>query len=137
MLEHLRSASSWRSMARGYLFQLWAVKLAGFLPEMHVCLGCGDWLEDPEHPSRRFSVASAPVCIATIAAARCDLSSNWEMSPESRTIAQEILPSPIGQLTERTWTQSTAADLRRFLAQQIESHIERKLVTVPVLEAAA
>ena len=45
--------------------------------------------------------------------------------------------SPIGQLEERSWTQSTAADLRRFLIQQIESHIERRLVTAPVLEAAA
>ena len=59
------------------------------------------------------------------------------MSPESRALAEEILHSPIGQLPERPWTQATAADLRRFLAQQIESHIERKLITVPVLEAAA
>jgi len=27
-----------------------------------------------------------------------------------------------------------AADLRRFLVQQIEAHVERKLVTAPLLE---
>ena len=32
------------------------------------------------------------------------------------------------------WTQSTAADLRRFLVQQMESHGERRLVTVRMLE---
>ena len=42
-----------------------------------------------------------------------------------------------GQLTDRPWTQATAADLRRFLAQQMETQIERKLITFPVLEAAA
>ena len=32
------------------------------------------------------------------------------------------------------WSQATAADLRRFLVQQIEAHVERQLVTAPVLE---
>ena len=53
-----------------------------------------------------------------------------------RAIAEEILHTPIGQLTERVWGQTTAADLRRFLAQQMEAQIERKLITFPVLEAA-
>ena len=61
----------------------------------------------------------------------------WELAPESRSLAEEILRSPIGELRPRPWTQATAADLRHFLAQQMESHIERKLITVPVLEAAA
>jgi DNA repair protein RecO (recombination protein O) len=38
-------------------------------------------------------------------------------------------------LTQRDWNQQTAADLRRFLVRQIEEHVERKLVTVPLLEA--
>ncbi|HVV44036.1 MAG TPA: hypothetical protein VHC72_02495, partial [Bryobacteraceae bacterium] len=66
-----------------------------------------------------------------------DLRNTWELSPESRAIAEEILHTPIGQLADRAWSQSTAADLRRFLAQQMESQIERKLITFPVLEAAA
>jgi DNA repair protein RecO (recombination protein O) len=57
------------------------------------------------------------------------------VSPESLTIAEEMLKQPVAQLTPRVWTKQTASDLRRFLVRQIEEHIERKLVTVPILEA--
>ena len=50
-------------------------------------------------------------------------------------MAEEILRKPVAQIGQTAWTRETCADLRRFLAQQIESHIERKLITVPVLEA--
>jgi DNA repair protein RecO (recombination protein O) len=46
-----------------------------------------------------------------------------------------MLKKPVGQLSPREWTKETAADLRRFLIRQIEQHIERRLITVPVLEA--
>ena len=65
-----------------------------------------------------------------------DLRNTWELDTDSRALAEEILHKPIGQLDPRPWTQSTASGMRRFLAQQIESHIERKLITLPVLEAA-
>ncbi len=55
------------------------------------------------------------------------------LSAESRDIAMEILERPIMQLTARTWTRTTAADLKRHLVRSIEEHIERKLLTVPLL----
>jgi hypothetical protein len=42
---------------------------------------------------------------------------------------------PVGQIAPAAWSQETASDLRRFLIQQIEIHIERRLITAPVLEA--
>ncbi len=54
---------------------------------------------------------------------------------ESRAIAIEMLKTPIGALAPRDWSKSTAADLRRFLVRQIEEHVERKLLSVPLLEA--
>ncbi|MCX6620927.1 MAG: DNA repair protein RecO [Acidobacteria bacterium] len=57
------------------------------------------------------------------------------VSRESRAIAEEMLLKPIGQLTQREWSKTTAADLRRFLIRQVEEHTERKLLTVPLLEA--
>ncbi len=45
-----------------------------------------------------------------------------------------MLRTPVAQLAGRDWTQSTAADLRRFLVQQMEEHADRRLVTVRVLE---
>jgi DNA repair protein RecO (recombination protein O) len=55
--------------------------------------------------------------------------------PESLSIAEEMLKLPVAQLTPRNWTKQTAADLRHFLVREIENHVERKLVTVPILEA--
>jgi DNA repair protein RecO (recombination protein O) len=55
---------------------------------------------------------------------------------ESREIAGEILTTPIGRLPDRQWSRQTAADLRRFLVRQIEEHIERRLLTAPLLESA-
>jgi DNA repair protein RecO (recombination protein O) len=54
---------------------------------------------------------------------------------ESLAIAEEMLRKPITELTPRTWTKGTASDLRRFLVRQTEAHIERRLVTAPMLEA--
>jgi DNA repair protein RecO (recombination protein O) len=56
------------------------------------------------------------------------------VSSDSMRIAEEMLRLPVAQLTPQVWTKQTAADLRRFLVREIENHIERRLVTVPILE---
>jgi DNA repair protein RecO (recombination protein O) len=58
-----------------------------------------------------------------------------KISPESESIAMEILTTPVAELTARQWTKYTASDLRRFLIRQMEEHIERRLVTASALEA--
>ena len=57
------------------------------------------------------------------------------VGPDSVAIAEEMLSTPIGMLSGRTWTRETAADLRRFLVRQIEQHIERRLITPPMIES--
>ena len=49
------------------------------------------------------------------------------LSAESRDIAMEILERPIMQLTARTWTRTTAADLKRHLVRSIEEHIRAEV----------
>jgi DNA repair protein RecO (recombination protein O) len=56
---------------------------------------------------------------------------------ESLAIAQEMFEKPIRQLTSRDWTRATAADLRFFLNRAIEDQIERRLITVPMLESSS
>ena len=73
-------------------FALWAVRLAGLLPELRV-------------------------------------------APESREIVEEMLVTPIQQLTPRAWAKETARDLRHALNRLIEEHVERKLRTPVILEA--
>jgi len=57
------------------------------------------------------------------------------VSRESADIAEEMLATPIASLTPRKWTKATAADLRRALVRTMEQHVERKFLTVPLLEA--
>jgi DNA repair protein RecO (recombination protein O) len=54
---------------------------------------------------------------------------------DSAEIAREMLERPIESLTPRDWSKATAADLRRALIRTMEQHIERKFITVPLLEA--
>jgi DNA repair protein RecO (recombination protein O) len=132
ILEHLRAAGPggvWKAVT---YFSVWAVKLAGLLPQLQVCVGCRAWLEDRAFFSRQRAGLHCQNCRRAL-----DLRNMWELSAESRAIAEEILHTPIGQLAERAWSHATAADLRHFLAQQMESQIERRLITFPVLEAAA
>ena len=61
--------------------------------------------------------------------------SDPQVCQESHGIAMEMLATPVGQLGERVWTRRTAGDLRKFLIKEIEEHVERRLTTVPYLEA--
>jgi DNA repair protein RecO (recombination protein O) len=54
---------------------------------------------------------------------------------ESAEIANEMLEKPLTALTEREWSKTTASDLRRALVRTMEQHVERKFLTVPLLEA--
>jgi DNA repair protein RecO (recombination protein O) len=123
----------WRAVT---YFSLWAVRLSGWLPELHVCLSCGSVLNDPESPVRAFFSRGQAGLICGDCRRSIGAGNIWELSWESREIASRILRQPVAQLGQTNWTQATAADLRRFLVQQMESHAERRLITVPVLESS-
>ncbi len=132
VLDYLRQPGNgnvWRAVT---YFSLWSVRLAGWLPELHVCLACGSVLEDPERAF--FSRGSAGLmcahCRRTLGAGN-----SWELSAESRVTAAEMLRRPVAELSKTEWDQSTSADLRRFLVQQMEAHAERRLITAPMLES--
>jgi len=113
----------WRAVT---YFSLWAVRLSGLLPELNVCLGCGSLLDE----ERAFFSRSRSGLVCS----HCRAGNSWELSAGSRFIAAEMLRQPVAQLSKTDWDQSSAADLRRFLVQQIESHVERRLITAPLLE---
>ena len=136
VLESLRPPSPdvvWRAVT---YFSLWAVRLSGWLPELHVCLSCGSVLDDPDSPERAFFSRGQSGLVCGHCRAARGLASSWELSRESREIVTRILRHPVTQIGGTSWSQSTASDLRRFLVQQIESHAERRLITVPVLEGS-
>jgi DNA repair protein RecO (recombination protein O) len=57
------------------------------------------------------------------------------VSHESAEIAEEMFTTSLKSLAPRTWTKNTPSDLRRQLIRTMERHVERKFLTVPLLEA--
>jgi DNA repair protein RecO (recombination protein O) len=122
----------WRAVT---YFSLWAVRLSGWLPDLNVCLSCGSVLDDSEAPERAYFSRGRAGLICGHCRRALAVGNSWELSAESRSTAAEMLRTPVAQLSIADWQQSTASDLRRFLVQQIEEHVERKLITAPMLES--
>ena len=55
------------------------------------------------------------------------------VSEDSLRLAQEMSRMPVAEMGEQT--RASATDLRRQMVRAIESQIERRLITVPVLES--
>jgi DNA repair protein RecO (recombination protein O) len=124
--------AAWRAVP---YFSLWAVRLSGWLPELNVCLSCGILLDDPESPQRAYFSRAREGLVCAHCRGAAGAGNTWELSAQSRVIAEEMLRLPVTQLSQTVWSQNTAADLRRFLIQQIESHAGRRLVTAPLFNA--
>ncbi len=136
VLESLRTpepAKAWRAVT---YFSLWSLRLSGWLPELHVCLGCGSVLDDPESPQRAFFNRGQ----AGLMCGHCRRGAgggSWELSAGSRALAADMLRMPVAAFPSTEWSQATAADLRGFLVQQIEAHAERRLHTAQMFAQVA
>jgi DNA repair protein RecO (recombination protein O) len=98
----------------------------GFLPEFAECAVCGRPLDGTR--AYWHALADGLVCGDDKRIA------SSEMSPESRKIATQMLRSRVSEFAEFDWPKVLAADLRKFLVQVLERHIEKKLVTAGMLE---
>ncbi|HZU30449.1 MAG TPA: DNA repair protein RecO [Candidatus Angelobacter sp.] len=123
VVHQLKAADVWMPLT---YFDLWIVRLTGLLPDLNACVMCGTVLNGSRayfHPLADGLLCADDKRLASI-----------EISAESRTAAAEMFRSPLNKLKGDAWQRSRGADLRRFLAQRIERHIERKLVTAAMLE---
>ena len=109
----------WRSLT---YFSLWAVRLGGWLPPLHVCIQSGAELRADE---TAYFERSQPGLFS----AEYRTPDSWPMASASRAIAAEMLRKPLDQLEPRRWSRKTAEDLRRFLVQRLETQFERRLKT--------
>ena len=57
-----------------------------------------------------------------------------EMSPESRSMAAKMFRASVEMFGGEAWPRQRGADLRKFLQQRLEQHLERKLVTAAMLD---
>jgi DNA repair protein RecO (recombination protein O) len=123
VLSQLTTSEFWLAIT---YFDLWMARLMGYLPELSECLACGRGLNG----SRAFfhALADGLVCLEHKRLA------SSEMSPESRKLAGQMLTAPLSKLKTATLPDSTGSDLRKFLLQTLERHIEKKLVTRSMLD---
>ncbi|MCU1336283.1 MAG: repair protein RecO [Bryobacterales bacterium] len=57
------------------------------------------------------------------------------VSRETGEIVEEMFVKGLADLTPRDWTKSTLSGLRRSLIRAMEQHVERRFLTVPLLES--
>jgi len=123
VLNSLRGSDVWMSVT---YFDLWLTRLMGFLPELTECIVCGRLLNG----SRAYfhALADGLMCPEDKRLA------SSEMSGESRALAGQMFRAPVESFTASSWDKSRASDLRKFLMQTLERHIEKKIVTAAMLE---
>jgi DNA repair protein RecO (recombination protein O) len=126
VLAGLRGAEIWRPVT---YFDLWMTRLMGYLPELSECLACGRSLNG----SRAYfhALADGLMCPEDKRLA------SSEMSAESRALAAQMFRAPLESFGGKPWPKAQAADLRKFLIQTLQRHIEKKLVTAGMLEKVA
>lgn len=123
VIKHLEAGAVWMPLT---YFDLWIVRLIGLLPDLSHCVSCGATLNG----SRAYFHALADGLLCS----RDKRLAGSEMSAESRVLAAEMFRAPLESFSDAPWPRQRGADLRKFLAQRIQRHIEKKLVTAGMLE---
>jgi DNA repair protein RecO (recombination protein O) len=124
MEEFRRTGKIWRVLT---YFDLWTVKLAGLLPPLSSCQQCHSELATAETAWFR-SEWNGLLCGA------CKGEDDWVLHPASRSMASHMLTDSLTGIPEKNWEKKRAGDLRRFLGQQMEHHMEGRLITRRQLE---
>jgi len=107
-------------------FELWMTRLMGYLPDLSGCVVCGRALNG----SRAFfhALADGLMC------AEDKRLASSEISAESRHLAAQMFRAPVESFADVPWPKAQGADLRKFLIQILQRHIEKKLVTAGMLD---
>ena len=124
VLHQLRAGPIWMPLT---YFQLWLVRLVGFLPELNECLACGAALNGGK--AFYHALADGLMC------AQHKRLASSQLTAESRIMAAQMFRAPVESFAASSsgGAASQYADLRKFLTQIIERHIEKKLVTATML----
>jgi DNA repair protein RecO (recombination protein O) len=123
VLASLRGPEIWLPIT---YFELWMTRLMGYLPELGECIVCGRALNG----SRAFfhALADGLMCVDDKRLA------SSEISTESRSLVAKMFRAPVESFAGATMPKGQSSDLRKFLVQTLQRHIEKKLVTAGMLE---
>ncbi len=123
VLAGLRGPDVWMPVT---YFELWMTRLMGYLPDLGECMVCGRTLNG----SRAFFHALTDGLMCT----EDKRLASSEISAESRALAARMFRAPVEGFAGTPWPQKQGRDLRKFLIQTLQRHIEKKLVTAGMLE---
>lgn len=123
VLQNLPPANIWMPVT---YFDLWMVRLMGFLPELDRCIVCDRPLDGQK--AYFHALVDGLMCPQDKRLA------SSEMSSESRKLAAQMFRMPVERFAEEEWPRSRGADIRKLCREIVERHIERKLVTSVQLE---
>jgi DNA repair protein RecO (recombination protein O) len=123
VLEMVRGDNIWMPLT---YFELWLTRLMGFLPELTQCIVCGAGLDGGR--------AYFHVLVDGLMCTDDKRLASSEILPDSRNMAAEMFRAPVQTFAQTPWPKSRGSDLRKFLVQTLERHIEKKLVTAGMLK---
>jgi len=126
VLAGLRGPEVWMPVT---YFELWMTRLMGYLPDLGECMVCGRTLNG----SRAFFHALTD---GLMCADDKRLASS-EISGVSRALAAQMFRAPVESFAGTPWPKKQASDLRKFLVQTLQRHLEKKLITAGMLEKIA
>jgi len=126
VLHALTSPEIWMPVT---YFELWLTRLVGFLPELTECVVCGRSLNG--NRAYFHALADGLMCLDDKRLASSEISS------ASRTLAAQMFRAPVESFAGIPWPKAQGADLRKFLIQILQRHIEKKFVTAGMLEKGA
>jgi DNA repair protein RecO (recombination protein O) len=116
------TAQPWMPMT---YFALWMTRLMGLLPDLAHCTVCGEALEADEV---NFNFHADGLFCAVHRHTNGNL-----LSPDSWQMALRMLRAPVANFAGEEWPRRRAQDLRRFLQNILERHLERKLRSAEAL----
>jgi len=119
----LRGSDVWMPVT---YFELWITRLMGYLPDFSECIACGHRLNGDR--AYFHALADGLMCIDDKRLA------SSEMSAESRMLAAQMFRAPVESFATVAWPKGRAADLRKYLVQTLQRHVEKKLLTAGMLE---
>lgn len=107
-------------------FALWSVRLGGWLPPLNRCLETGVALAPDQ--TAWFDRTHEGLLSADVRSPDA-----WALSPDSRALAQRMLRGPLADFSDQPWSVETGADLRLFLNQRLEMHLEKRLRSLTLM----
>jgi DNA repair protein RecO (recombination protein O) len=123
VLASLRGSEIWLPIT---YFELWMTRLMGYLPELGECIVCGRSLNGGR--AYFHFLADGLMCGDDKRLA------SSEITPESRALVAKMFRAPVESFAGIAWAKSQSSDLRKFLIQTLQRHIEKRLVTAAMLE---